>query len=334
LPDATPTPIAPPSPVRRNRAWVAAQIVLTAVVVWFVGTTLVDQWREFRGVTFVTRPDWRFIVGSGVVVLLAYAVLIETLRRILLSWAAPSETDNRPPLSFMGVARMWSISNFGRYIPGKVWGIGAMATMAHEAGIPAVAAAGSAVLNTVVNIATGFLVALIAGWRSFDEISKGRTWIGIALLIVAALGIVALPAILPRMLDVVRRVTRREISVTSVPHRAVYIALVGNLVSWLVYGAAFQLFVFGVVGEATGSFADYVTAYAWPYILGYLAIFAPGGLVVRDGALVVALTTLGIAPPQQALLISLTSRLWLTVLELLPGVLFLAAGARPRSKAT
>ena len=331
--DATPTPIAPPSPVRRNRAWVAAQIVLTAVVAWFVGKTLVDQWREFRGVTFVTRPDWRFIVGSGVVVLLAYAVLIETLRRILRAWGPPKPKDPGR-LSFMSVARMWSISNFGRYVPGKVWGIGAMAAMAQQAGISGVAAAGSAVLNTVVNIATGFLVALIAGWRSFDEISKGRTWIGVALLIVAALGLVALPAILPRMLDVVRRVTRRDISVTSVPHRAVYIALAGNLISWLVYGAAFQLFVFGVVGEATGSFADYVTAYAWPYILGYLAIFAPGGLVVRDGALVVVLTTLGIAPPQQALLISLTSRLWLTVLELLPGVLFLAAGSRPRSKAT
>ena len=267
-------------------------------------------------------------------VLLAYAVLIETLRRILLVWAAPSEKDNRPQLSFLSVARMWSISNFGRYIPGKVWGIGAMAAMAKQAGIPGVAAAGSAVLNTVVNIATGFLVALVAGWRSFDEISKGRTWIGVALVAVAALGLVALPAILPKMLEVARRVTRREISVASVPHRAVYIALVGNLVSWLLYGAAFQLFVFGVIGESRGSFADYVTAYAWPYILGYLAIFAPGGIGVRDGALAAVLPPLGIAAPPEALLISLTSRLWLTVLELLPGVLFLAAGALPRSKAT
>ena len=102
----------------------------------------------------------------------------------------------------------------------------------------------------------------------------------------------------------------------------------------MLYGAAFRTFVYGVLGSAPGSFVDYVTAYAWPYILGYLAIFLPGGIGVREGALAAALTALGMATPPQALLVSVTSRLWLTVLELLPGALFLAGSARPRSKAT
>ena len=330
MPDATPTPTASPSRARRNKRWLAAQIVITAIVLWFVGRALVVQWREFHDVPLTAQPNWIYIVVSGGLFWLTYAVLIETLRRVLVTW----DGGDTGRLSFMTVARLWSISNFGRYVPGKVWGIGAMATMANKAGIGGVAAAGSAVLNTIVNIAAGLLVALIAGWRSFDVISHGRTGVGIVLVITAFAGVLALPLLLPKMLEIVRRFTGRTISVSNVPHRSVYWALAGNLFSWVLYGAAFRMFVFGVLGSAPGSFADYVTAYAWPYILGYLAVFVPGGLGVRELALAAALTTLGVASPRQAALVSVASRLWLTVLELLPGVLFLVAGTRSRSNAT
>jgi glycosyltransferase 2 family protein len=84
----------------------------------------------------------------------------------------------------------------------------------------------------------------------------------------------------------------------------------------------------GVIGRAPGTFPDYVTAYAWPYILGYLAILLPGGLGVRDSALAVALGALKLATPPQAVVVTVTSRLWLTVLELVPGFIYLARGMR------
>jgi len=128
------------------------------------------------------------------------------------------------------------------------------------------------------------------------------------------------------LLDVARRMTGKPLAIGTVPHRAVYLAIAGNVVAWLLYGAAFELFVRGVTGEALGSFANYVTAWAWPYIFGYLAFFSPGGLGVREGALTLALGVLGLANTQTALVIAVTSRLWLTVTELLPGLTFLALG--------
>jgi hypothetical protein len=333
LPDATPTSTAPPSTARRNKGWIAVQILLTAIVLWFVGKALVDQWREFRGEPLEVNANWSVIAASGAVFLATYAVLIETLRRILVMWSRESG-GTAPAVSFLTVARLWSISNLGRYVPGKVWGIGAMAAMAQQAGVGGVAAAGSAVLNTLVNIATGFVVALAAGWTAFGRVAQGGAVVGVIIAGVGMVGLLALPVLLPRMLDVVRRVTGRSISLARVPARVVHVAIAGNVLAWLMYAAAFELFVFGVMGRAPGTFADYVTAYAWPYILGYLAIFAPGGIGVRDGALAAALHALGIATPAEAAVISVTSRLWLTVLELLPGLLFLAVGARPRSKAT
>jgi hypothetical protein len=42
----------------------------------------------------------------------------------------------------------------------------------------------------------------------------------------------------------------------------------------------------------------------------------------------VALGALKLATPRQAVVVTVTSRLWLTVLELVPGFIYLARGAR------
>ena len=323
MPCATPPSPIPPSRARRNKLWLVGQLVVTAVVLWFVGQALVKQWREFSGQPLTIDANWPVLAASVGVVLLTYALLIETWRRIVVDW----ESSRKPPrFGFWTAARIWSVSNLGRYVPGKVWQIGAMATLAERAGVSPVAAAGSSILNVIVNIATGFLVALIAGWRSFDALSRGYTTVGVVLLVVVLGGVLLLPTALPILLDVARRMTGKSLAMGTVPHRAVYVAIAGNVAAWLLYGAAFELFVRGITGEASGTYANYVTAWAWPYIFGYLAFFAPGGLVVREGALTLSLGVLGLAKPQTALVIAVTSRLWLTVTELLPGLTFLALG--------
>ena len=276
------------------------------------------QWDQFRGQPVVVKPNWLVIGASMLVVLATYAVLIDTWRRMVGAW------ENE--FSFPKATAIWSIANLGRYVPGKVWQIGAMATLAERAGVSPVAAAGSSIVNQIVNIATGFLVAVVAGWRSFGSLSRGYTGLGLGIAVIALAGILLLPSMLPLVLDVARRVTGRRLEIALIPRRAVYISIVGNVLSWLMYGVAFELFVAGVTGAHPGAFADYVTAWAWPYIIGYLAVFAPGGIGVREGALAVALGALRLATPQTALVIALTSRLWLTVTELLPGLTFLALG--------
>src|SRR6185437_3460650 len=94
---------------------------------------------------------------SGFIFLATYAILVETWRRMLFAW--------RSVLGFWSAARIWAISNLGRYIPGKVWQIGAMGVMAQRRGVSAIAATGSAILNTLVNIVAGFVVVAASGWQ-------------------------------------------------------------------------------------------------------------------------------------------------------------------------
>lgn len=265
------------------------------------------------------------IALSCAIVLAAYAVLIETWRRILAAWG--------DRLGFVDAARIYFISNLGRYVPGKVWGIGMMAELSRRKQVSPAAAAGSSIISTVVNIATGFVVALVAGWQAMDRISNGHAFIGVVIAALVLLGLFTLPVVLPTLVGIARRATGRDWTIANLPHRAISIAIVGNLLAWVLYGAAFQAFTAGVIGHATGSMLDYAAVYASSYVLGYLALAMPGGLGARELALTDMLQTLQLANVGQAAIVAGTSRLWLTVLEILPALLFLAHGARPRTQA-
>ncbi len=260
------------------------------------------------------------IALSCVVVLATYAVLIETWRRIIIAWG-----DH---LGFVDAARIWCVSNLGRYVPGKVWQIGVMAKLARERSVSVSAAAGSAIVNTVVNIATGFVVALIAGWSTADRLTEGHASLGIALAVLLIAGLLMLPALLPWVLRFVRRTTGRTITLGVLPRSAIYLSIVGNVIAWALYGVAFQIFVAGVIGATPGRTSDYIAVYASSYIIGYLALAIPGGAGVREGALIDALVILNLATVGQATVVAVTSRIWLIVFEILPALIFLARGAR------
>lgn len=309
-------------PARRNRIFIAAQLLLAALVFWFVGRVLVRQWRDYAGHPLPTTPHWGLILLSGAVYLATYAVLVQTWRAMLGAWNAR--------LGFWEAAGVWCVSSLGRYVPGKVWQIGAMGIMAEQRGVPAVAAAGTAILNTVVNIAVGIAVAMVTGWTMLQAVSQGRALAGIILVAIIAAGLVLLPVLLPPFLRVVERLLGRSLAVDRLPPRAIGYAVVGNIVAWLLYGIAFEVLVAAVVGRAPGTTAQYTALYASSYVLGYLFFVMPGGIGIRDGALATGLTAMHVATPPEAAAIVVTSRIWLTVLEIVPGLLFLAWGSSRR----
>ena len=271
------------------------------------------------------RPAWWTIAASGALFLAAHGVLVQTWRSVLAGW------DARLP--FWTAARIWSVSNLGRYVPGKIWQIGAMAAMARDVGVSPLAASGSAILGTLVNLLAGFLVALIGGRTLLERSAGGRGTVAVLLVVFAAVSLMAMPAVLPRVAKWLGRVTGRPIDV-RLPARVVLYALGGNIVAWLLYGAAFQLFVTGVLGHAAGGYAEYLAAYTISYLVGYLVLFAPAGIGAREGAMVAVLAFAGLTTRPEAALVALASRVWLTLLEVVPGFLFWAHAAVRRRPPT
>jgi hypothetical protein len=134
------------------------------------------------------------------------------------------------------------------------------------------------------------------------------------------IAIALIPSGLPVLGRALSSAMGKAVAVPSVSSATVWAATARAVVSWIAYGIAFQLFVRGVLGSAAGATSSYIAVYAASYMIGFLALFAPGGAVVRESAMIGGMLRLGLSGQADALVIAIASRLWLTVTELLPGL--------------
>jgi glycosyltransferase 2 family protein len=313
------------TPLARRRLWIGVQLAFVAAAFWYVGNSIVRQWADVRQSLTALHPAWGPVLLSGLLVLAAYAILIQTWRVMLRSWNAA--------LDYRRATRIWFVSNLGKYVPGKVWQIAAMSAMAQREGVSPVAATGSALIVNLANILSGFVFVLAGGLKLLDTTTDGRAGTAVAIAAVLLIGLMLLPALLPRAAALAGKITRRPLSLPRVPATAVWTATVGTAAAWALYGVAFALLAHGVLPDVRGALWDYVAVYTISYLAGYLFVPAPGGLGVREWTMVQGMTALGLAGQGEAWVIAFASRLWLTVLEVLPGVLFVLLGGlgRPSS---
>jgi uncharacterized membrane protein YbhN (UPF0104 family) len=305
----------------RRKLFLAAQVIVAVAVAWLAGDRIKAQWHDARTAGFGLEIDWGMLGASALLVLLAYGVLIEGWRVLINAWGAR--------LPFAEASRIWFVSNLGRYIPGKVWQLGAMGVMAQRAGVSALAAAGAALLMNLLTLVSGVGVVALTGAGLL-----GRPLPAVLAAGAVAAAVMGAPHWLPAMVPLVERLTGRSVPPVTIPARAMWTAAVASVVSWLLYGAAFRLLAAGVAPSATGPVGSYVAVFTASYLIGYLVFFVPGGLVVRETALAGFLSQLQLATGGTGLAIAGASRLLLTVLELVPAALHLAVTAVRRRHVT
>ncbi|MGH7638519.1 MAG: lysylphosphatidylglycerol synthase domain-containing protein [Gemmatimonadaceae bacterium] len=305
---------------RQRKLFVAAQLVAAALLIYFIGSDLAKQWRDVRAEPLETNVNALALTVSAAIVLATYGLLIQVWRILLAGAGGRGGTS----LPFWRAARIWSISNLWRYVPGKIWQIGAMSALAQRERVSPVAAAGAAILSTVLNIATGLALVMLLSWRFLGEWNARAQPLAVALLVAAVVGLVALPYVLPRLSTVAGRVIGRDASISAPPRWAIAIATGGNVLSWVLYGMAFLWLVRGLIGDAGGAPWHYIAVFTASYVVGYLFLLIPGGIGPREAVMLWMLATLSLMTDKQAALVTVASRLWLTLLELVPGLLFLA----------
>ena len=120
-------------------------LTLTAAVLAF--RSLWRQWSELSA----QSVEWHLVPWALLLAILAaaatYGVLIDSWRRVLAGY------DHA--LSFRVAARIWILSNFGKYLPGSLWIIAGMAVMAKEEGVRPAAAVTSAAIMQALALVSG-----------------------------------------------------------------------------------------------------------------------------------------------------------------------------------
>jgi uncharacterized membrane protein YbhN (UPF0104 family) len=293
------------------RRWrLAVQLLVTVVVLVLVARTVASNWNSYRALNFALhlRPGWLLLSLASLAIV--SALQIESWRRILAGWAQS--------LRFLAGARIWFLANLGRYVPGKVWSVAGMVVLAEQEGVQRWAAAASAVAVQALGLGTA--AALVAA--ATPHAASPLRLAGAALVALATVGLLAWKGALARL----GRLVGATGEWRALPVGAVLAGSGLTLLSWCVYGFAFWALARGLGLPPALPPTDAAGVFALGYILGLLALFAPGGIGVREGVFYVLLTPyLGSGG---ALALSVASRLELTVTEAAAGLGALALGRR------
>ena len=302
----------------RRNLFKVAQWIFAAVVLFFAAKSLATQWAKVETRLPHIHLQWQWIAAATALVAVTYALLIEGWRRVLVAW------DSQLP--FVDAARIWFLSNLGKYVPGNIWSLTAMGVMAKRRGLSPIAAAGSSVIMQTVSLATGTAIVMVTGAKLLGK----PLLVGVSVLLLVGL-LLAAPRFLPPLASWISGLIGREIAPPFVPATSIWTAATAGTLSWLFYGVAFLFFVRGLLGAAPGELSSYIAVYTAAYILGFISPIAPAGLGVREFTLAAFMTQLGLANEADAALVAIAARLWLTIVELVPSGLYIAAGPNRNS---
>ena len=296
-----------------RRGWVrVAQALVGLSIVLFAIRALARNWDQLRSqpLEWQLRPGW--LVLSLVLIWLMYALLILAWRSMLSGWGQR--------LDGWSAARIWILSSLGKYIPGKVWAVAGMALLSQQAGVAPWAATGSAVVMQVLAIGTGAAVAGLAGAHILESAQQGAGAV-LALLVAGAIisvGLLLWPPFLRRLLRLAAPQAAGERQPTG---RGIVVGIATNIVAWLGYGLALWLLGRGLLPTSGLGLRLAIAVFTASYLAGFLALFAPGGIGVREGLFILMLQEpLGVGA---ATSLALASRLLLTAAELGAAVPFL-----------
>jgi hypothetical protein len=304
--------------VARLRAWTALQFVAGALLVGLAVRSIVLNWQTLRAqpIDWRLTPGW--IVLSVLVVFLGYLVLIEAWRRVVLSMGER--------LPFWTAVRIWFLASLGKYVPGKVWAVAGAAVLARRAGVdPSVAVAGALVLQALA-LGSGAVVVAFTARHAFQTAGQGMLPIAAAVLLVCMVGIAVL-ASQPLLNRISRLLPKSLPPLRAVQPLMLALAFAANVVAWTAYGAALVLLTKGVLPGVRLDLPQAIGVFTCSYLVGFIALFAPGGLGPRESVFLLMLAgDIGLKP---AAGLALASRLLLTGTEVLPAVPFLLRRRSP-----
>jgi hypothetical protein len=286
-----------------------AQALAVVVVTWALFRMVGVRLEELDA---LRAADWQ--PAAGPLAASAAVLLVVYLAHALLWRAVMADLDVGRP-SVRTAIRVYFLASLGRYVPGKFWQVAGTAMLSHRAGLPPVGATAAAVLGQVAFLVTGavFLAIVLPTGRAAAAAASGAGAALGALLVARSQAGKRLASTLrnrlPRLAPLVDLAGRIR------PAAAARWALAYGL-TWVVLGGAFILFVRSFEPGAAAHGRYVAGAVAASYLGGYIALFAPAGIGVREGVMGVLLAQ--VMPAPAAVVVALASRVWFTAVELLP----------------
>lgn len=265
--------------------------------------------------TLPSPVNWEFLaIAFGLQVGVWWA--LATGWKLLLLRRLGTRIELGPALSHL------ALLSLGKYLPGKVWGVFARGSHLARIGISADLAADATVYEQVLVMHSAAMLTALLGVALFPG------WISSLIALLALASILAGPALSNWSLGLLARLISRfsaapiRIARVEASHDSYALLLAHYFLSWLLHGLVFVaiclLFEQGLDRIGLTTVGLLVFANTFGMAVGFIAVFAPAGIGVREAA-IAGILTLGMQP-QDAIMLSVTMRLWTVVTDVAIGV--------------
>lgn len=289
--------------------------VLVAVAIVVMGVALARHWALIPQAAWDLRPG---LLSASVVLLVLLFFVGGYGWHLILAAMGESPGARRS-------VRIWILSLVTRYVPGGFWGYASRATMGREAGIPLAVATVSLYLETLLLTITSLAVGLPALVQTAGlPLSPSQAGLGLAGLLVL---------LHPRLLGLLGRLPGRAGAalrqVVPPSGRALVLLSLFYVAYFLLFGAAFALFVAAIYPLDPSAWIHVASSVALAFCAGFVSVVFPSGIGIRESVLYLLL--MQVMPEPVSLAVAVGSRVWSIVGEglALVVVALSRAGATP-----
>ena len=258
----------------------------------------------------ITQFDtWQFILNIHYGLLLLSILILSFFIFCTSSlWALiVKKIDNN--VEYRDCLAAYNLSLLAKYLPGGIWNLVGRALYLHKKGVSVAVTSSSIVYEFF------FLITSSVTIGGFLLIEHNVVSIGAILLIyIGMLCFLFWPNTVIVILNKVLVLLKRETLSCRLSRANVLIIFLLFVLSWGIYGFAFQLLIQAMNLEFTQSLLYLLAILANSWVIGYLSP-TPGGIGVREGIMTFLLGKTSVST--YAALISVVSRLWFICAELL-----------------
>jgi len=208
--------------------------------------------------------------------------------------------------------KILSLCAFGKYIPGKVWAVAGNIYLLSREGVPKEHGVIANVIQNVGVITSGIILSflLFPFWQNIDIPQCNKLAIFAILLLML---ILIHPKILTFGINIFSRILEKDIVSINFKYQSMLLIIFLYLINWLVGGLGFFFMVNALYKLPLSNLPLMISTIALSYTIGFVTLFAPGGIGVREGIMVVFLSF--IIPAPIAIVVSIIARIWFSVIE-------------------
>ena len=208
-------------------------------------------------------------------------------------------------------AYLYSI--LGKYIPGKVFMLAARIPPYKEKGIPIRKVTVSFLLENVCTLlGAGFLFLVSLFFFPNDLLSD---YMFAVVIFVILFFICINPKIINFFLRIAGKLMKKDDMEIPFNYLQMIKVVLLFICNWIIVGTGFYMLTCSIYPLPVSQWLYVGGIYGLSAIIGIISLFAPSGIGVREGILILGLNL--IMPNEYSVIISIVSRLWATIAELI-----------------